>query len=115
MIAFGKNYCYKDWKQNLSTNKYGANNGALKSITYGNGDTRAYTYNVFGSVSTQTVNNIAAYKWGYTTAGRNVSHTDLINKLKYSYEYDSIGRRQGSMYIIPVIQSLLIPMNTVMI
>lgn len=90
--SFGKTIATKVGNRTLSTNKYGANNGALKSITYGNGDTRAYTYNVFGSVSTQTVNNITAYKWGYTTAGRNVSHTDLINKLKYSYEYDSIGR-----------------------
>ena len=90
--SFGKTVSTKVGSRTLSTNKYGSYNGDLESITYGNGNTRSYAYNVFGQLSSQKVNNTTAYKWGYTTSGRNISHTDLINKLKYTYEYDSIDR-----------------------
>lgn len=90
--SFGKTISTTAGNRLLSTNEYGANNGDLTKIKYGNGDTKSYTYNVFGSVTNQKINGSDAYKWTYTSAGTNLAHVDLINKLKYSYEYDSIGR-----------------------
>ena len=90
--SFGNTVSTKVGSRTLSTNKYGAYNGDLASVLYGNGDSRSYQYNVFGGLLSEKVNNTPAYKWGYTTSGTNISHTDLINKLKYTYEYDSIDR-----------------------
>lgn len=90
--SFGNTVSTKVGSRTLSTNKYGTHNGDLESVAYGNGDSRSYQYNVFGGLSSEKVDNTTAYKWGYTTSGTNVSHTDLINKLKYTYEYDSIDR-----------------------
>ena len=75
MIPSAKLFPTKVGSRTLSTNKYGSYNGDLESITYGNGNTRSYAYNVFGQLSSQKVNNTTAYKWGYTTSGKKyISH-----------------------------------------
>ena len=82
--------------QTLSTNTYGAKNGALTTVTYGNGDKRNHNYNNLGLVSYITSDNNGAiktsYSWGYTNNGTTRYHRDAENNLKYLYDYDSLGR-----------------------
>ena len=96
----GQNYQTKVGKQVLATNTYYPNNGPLKTKTYGNNDKITYNYNNLGLVSSiiktdvepNKSNVTSNYSWTYTSTGVTQSHTDAVNKLKYLYDYDSLGR-----------------------
>ena len=90
--SMGRTVSTKVGNRTLSTNEYGNNTSQITKSTYGNGDYINYDYNVFGGVTNQKINGTNAYNWTYSTSGVNTGHTDLINGLKYSYEYDAIGR-----------------------
>ena len=76
----------------LSTYTYGANNGALQSVTYGNGFTIGYGYNPAGQLVSKSYNGVERYTWKYGTAGEAQQHVDIENDLLYNYDYDSTGR-----------------------
>ena len=76
----------------LSTYTYGENNGALQSVTYGNGFTAGYNYNAAGQLVSKSYNGETVYTWKYGTAGEAQEHVDIANSLLYNYDYDSTGR-----------------------
>ena len=76
----------------LSTYAYGANNGALQSVTYGNGFTIGYNYNLAGQLVSKSYNGNTLYTWKYGTSGEALEHVDIANNLRYNYDYDSTGR-----------------------
>lgn len=76
----------------LSTYTYGENNGALQSVTYGNGFTTGYNYNAAGQLVSKSYNGETVYTWKYGTAGEAQEHVDIANSLLYNYDYDSTGR-----------------------
>lgn len=55
--------------QALCTNTYGANNGDLKRVTYGNGDYVDYTYDDYGNVSAISQNGTQNFTWKYDSTG----------------------------------------------
>jgi len=78
----------------LASNSYNAKNGALNTVTYGNGDKKNYKYDTLGNITALYKNSESSpsYSWQYSAGGTPLSHTDNINDLKYSYTYDSIDR-----------------------
>ena len=88
----GRTVSNKVGNRTLNTNEYGTNTNQVTKTTYGNGDVIDFTYSVFGGVLNQKINGTTAYSWVYNTSGITSTHSDLINDLNYSYEYDSIGR-----------------------
>jgi RHS repeat-associated protein len=103
--GFSYNYLYNDFgnsssikvgDQTLASYQYGANNGNLDRVDYGNGDYSAYQYDSYGNIIQEDVgkgeNNEARYQWYADNTGNLIKHEDLINKLLYRYEYDTDGR-----------------------
>ena len=78
--------------QVLSTNTYGANNGDLKQVKYGNNDYVDYTYDDYGNISAISQNGTKNFTWQYDSTGNLYSHEDLVNNQRFVYTYDSTGR-----------------------
>ena len=89
---FGNVTQTKVGSQTLSTNTYGANNGDLKRVTYGNGQYVDYTYDDYGNISAISQNGKQNFKWQYDSTGNMYAHDDLINGQRFIYTYDSTGR-----------------------
>ena len=90
--SFGNRTQTKMGSNVLSTNTYGANNGNLNCVTYGNGDYIDYTYDDYGNVISQSSNGQPRFNWTYDSSGNIYSHEDLANSQKIMYNYDSTGR-----------------------
>lgn len=90
--SFGNVTQTKVGGQTLSTNTYGANNGDLKTVAYGNGDTVGYTYDDYGNVTALSQNGQQNFTWSYDSTGNLHSHDDLVNNQRYLYTYDTTGR-----------------------
>lgn len=91
--SFGNPETVKVGNQTLITNTYEANNGNLKSKTYGNGFTESYTYDSLDrltSVSTSGDDN--KYTWVYNANGQIGKYEDNDANKTYQYSYDNIGR-----------------------
>jgi YD repeat-containing protein len=97
--VFGNSTNVKVGNVSLITYGYKAGNGDLDIITYGNGDTNTYQYDIYGNVSELAVDGNVRYKWSADNAGNVIKHEDLRNALIYNYEYDTTGRliRQSVM------------------
>lgn len=74
----------------------GVHNGRLEKMTYGNGQTVEYEYDIFDRTTKETYNNGVTYNYAYDASGAlakqystNSSDTALE---EYRYEYDSLGR-----------------------
>ncbi len=85
----------------LSTNTYNQNNGLLSLTTYGNGDKISYEYNSLGLVKSLTRTDTdtddgndeaTKFSWSYSGNGTPRAHRDNVNNLRYTYDYDSLGR-----------------------
>ena len=81
----------------LSTNVYGANNGLLQKVVYGNNYEKEYSYNSLGLIAyagldSTTGTDTADFGWDYDTNGTLLKFTDYIVDREYRYTYDSIGR-----------------------
>ena len=89
---FGNVTQTKVGSQVLSTNTYGANNGDLKQVEYGNGATVNYTYDDYGNISAIAQGDSTNFKWHYDSTGNLYAHDDLVNNQHFVYTYDSTGR-----------------------
>lgn len=78
--------------QTLSTNTYGANNGDLNRVTYGNGNYVDYTYDDYGNITAISQNGTQNFTWKYDSTGNLYSHEDLVNNQRFIYTYDTTGR-----------------------
>ena len=76
----------------LVSNEYAANNGKLKKVTYGNGDTVEYSYNTAGEVVSVKENGIQTSSWKYDFSGMLQEETAEEASQKTKYEYDITGR-----------------------
>ena len=74
----------------LSTNTYGPSNGELERVTYGNGQSVAYSYDQLGRVRSQ--GNNGEYEWYYTNSGQLTDSYDYVNAVHTRYAYDTTGR-----------------------
>ncbi len=69
----------------------GVNNGRLKTMTYGNGQTVSYEYDIFDRTTKETYNNGVAYNYAYDASGALAKQWSSTGE-EYRYEYDSLGR-----------------------
>ncbi|MBO4375071.1 MAG: DNRLRE domain-containing protein [Lachnospiraceae bacterium] len=70
---------------------YGARNGKLKKITYGNGSTVSMRYNTLEQLTRKRYSDGNIYYY-YDNKGRTARISDTKNKLGYSFNYDETGR-----------------------
>ena len=84
------NYTYES-----TVNQHAVNNGRLSSMTYANGNTVTYGYDVFDRIISETYNNGKNYRYYYDSEG-NLSKQESIysgsTEESYRYDYDSLGR-----------------------
>lgn len=73
------------------TNQYGANNGELTSVTYGNGKTVSYEYDKNGNVTAVLHDGSKVAEYHYDSAGNLYSMTDCLTGETACYYYDSNG------------------------
>ena len=90
--AFGNRTQTKVGTQTLSTSTFGPKNGVLQKVTYGTGQYVGYTYDDFNAINSQSYNGVTAFKWLRNSANVPTGMEDLVNKIRYSYEYDVTGR-----------------------
>lgn len=84
----------------LTSYEYGANGGPIQKLTYGNGDTEAYSYDLYGQLASvqHFSENLLEYVESYAydsfgNIGRSVVKDGSGNVIAdYQYEYDSLGR-----------------------
>ncbi len=81
----------------LASYAYGAGNGNLQTMTYGNGDAISYTYDTLGRVCTATYKNAAGdttrvLTYTYTGDGQLYAIYDSATEDTTYYTYDSLGR-----------------------
>ena len=83
--------------QAIQTYVYEANNGNVKSKTYGNGVTLSYTYDVFDRViatdmASGSNSAVRIYEYSYDHQGNLAVMKDLMNRISYRYFYDMTDR-----------------------
>lgn len=79
--------------RNLATYTYAQNNGYLQSMTYGNGSTVSYIYDIHGNVSEAKRGNDTVVIKNFADSIGNIIRTqDLIANLEHRISYDYIGR-----------------------
>ncbi|MBQ9744288.1 MAG: DNRLRE domain-containing protein [Clostridia bacterium] len=78
----------------LATYTYGANNGSLTTLTYGNGSFVSYTYDELGRIVGVCYNENTDERVEYVYASNgSVSYiNDISNGLEYTYYYDGEGK-----------------------
>ena len=80
----------------LGAYTYGAHDGLLKGMTYGNGATVNYTYDDLGRKTQTATSSGDTYTYKYTGDGQLYQMQDSTGGLLYRYNYDTIGRLIGS-------------------
>lgn len=94
--SFGNKTSVKVGNRTLATYEYAPNNGNLTKMTYGNGDTVEYKYDIFDRVVEEKYNNGTKHKYVYNGEGVLSKKLELnsdeavINVV--NYEYDGLGR-----------------------
>ncbi len=68
----------------------GVNNGRLQKMTFGNGQTVQYSYDIFDRTTKEQYNNVT-YEYAYDAAGQLAKQSSTAGE-EYNYEYDSLGR-----------------------
>lgn len=76
----------------LASYDYGSQNGNLRSMTYGNGTTVSYTYDVLDRVTDELWNGALKYQYFYNAEGDLAKKLDVTTGKAVNYEYDSLGR-----------------------
>ena len=72
----------------------GVNNGRLKTMTFGNGHSVTYDYDIFDRTTGERYNSgdiAVSYDYKYDSNGSLVRQSSSIGE-RYDYEYDSLGR-----------------------
>ena len=92
--AFGQNTGLSVGNITLATYSYAANGGLLQSMTYGNGDSVAYSYDALARVENVYYNGDIdpALTYDYAANGGLGSLTDYENDRRYVYSYDGLDR-----------------------
>jgi YD repeat-containing protein len=94
--SYGNRSTVKAGENSLAAYTYNANNGKLKTVTYGNGFSVEYFYNDLENVSEvwYTVNgtSFAAYRYDYTESGLLYSVEDVRSGKTTVYNYDKNRR-----------------------
>ena len=80
----------------LGAYTYGAHDGLLTGMTYGNGATVNYTYDDLGRKTQTATSSGDTYTYNYTGDGQLYQMQDSTGGLLYRYNYDTIGRLIGS-------------------
>lgn len=68
----------------------GVNNGRLQKMTFGNGQTVQYSYDIFDRTTKEQYNNVT-YEYAYDVSGQLAKQSSTAGE-EYNYEYDSLGR-----------------------
>ena len=68
----------------------GVNNGRLQKMTFGNGQTVQYSYDIFDRTTKEQYNNVT-YEYAYDASGQLAKQSSTAGE-EYNYEYDSLGR-----------------------
>ena len=89
---FGNKTSTQVGSRTLATYTYGANNGNLMRLTYGNGNRVDYTYDRFGNFATVAFNGTVVMKNFADSRGDIVRTEDLRTNLEHRVTYDSTGR-----------------------
>ncbi|MBQ8393462.1 MAG: RHS repeat protein [Clostridia bacterium] len=78
----------------LATYTYGANNGSLTTLTYGNGSFVSYTYDELGRIVgvCYDENTDERVEYVYASNGSVSYINDISNGLEYTYYYDGEGK-----------------------
>ena len=76
----------------LASYDYGTQNGSLRSMTYGNGTTVSYTYDILDRVTEEKWNGTLKYQYAYSSDGYLAKKLDVTTGIAVNYEYDSLGR-----------------------
>ena len=71
---------------------YGAGDGNLASMTYGNGTTISYSYDPLDRVTEEYVDGTLKYSYEYNAEGDLSKKLDVTTGKAVNYEYDSLGR-----------------------
>jgi RHS repeat-associated protein len=90
--ALGRSKTTSVGNRTLVTNLYDEVTGLLDTATYGNGDTRKYTYDDQQRVIKLTIDGIDRFSYVYDSRGNIHSATDLVQDITYKYLYDFVGR-----------------------
>lgn len=105
--AFGNRTQTKVGSQALSTSTFAPKNGVLQKVTYGTGQYVGFTYDSFNNLSAQSYNGTTAFKWQKNNANVLTGMENLINKIRYEYEYDVTGRQVRSSAVSTLDKSKL--------
>ena len=89
---FGNKTSTRVGSRTLATYTYGANNGNLMRLTYGNGNRVDYTYDRFGNFATVAFNGTVVMKNFADSRGDIIRTEDLRTNLEHRVTYDSTGR-----------------------
>ena len=89
---FGNRTTTKVGSRILSTNTYGANNGLLKTSTYGNGTTVENVYDRLDRITSVKINGTERYRYTYNSNNQLSALTDLALNKTTRYTYDLLGR-----------------------
>ena len=90
--SFGNMTSISVGSRELASYDYGSQNGNLRSMTYGNGTTVSYTYDVFDRVTEEKWGNTLKYQYFYNAEGDLAKKLDVTTGKAVNYEYDSLGR-----------------------
>ena len=101
MTRIGVSGANNDTAQNVGSENYRTfatydygnviHNGLLQSMTYGNGNTVSYEYDIFDRTTKETYNNDVVYNYAYDASGSLNKQWSSTGE-EYRYEYDSLGR-----------------------
>ena len=98
--SFGNTTKISAGSNTLASYTYEENNGKLKTLTYGNGDSVRYTYDELDRISQIEYNNgtgyVTAVKYTYNADGSVSKMQDMLTGEVTQFSYDSLGRLTGS-------------------
>ena len=80
----------------LAAYAYAPNNGKLRSVTYGNGYSRSYEYDLLGRVVAQKQGNTVRESFTYDLRGNLLTAQNAVESLTFSY--DDSDRLQSSVH-----------------
>ena len=90
--SFGNMTSISVGSRKLASYDYGSQNGNLRSMTYGNGITIGYTYDILGRITEESWEGKAKYQYVYSADGYLAKKVDVTTGKAVNYEYDSLGR-----------------------
>ena len=92
--GFGNQTMVKEGDKTLESYRYASNNGPLKTVTYGNGDTQEILYDKEARIKSRRWNGQSTdtVRYEYDAYGSLEKETDLVNGRIDKDQYDMTGR-----------------------